>query len=276
MNRILVPVSLSLDNENLLKYASSMARKGAKEIVFLVVRKPWMSGERGAVVDGAYAANVAGKPALVALLRSIEAATSGADASIKVKFGYGSFYSTIVAEAEAQEYNLMLLGAEGKGRWSRYRYRNFTSRLIGATKAPVFVVPPKTRFNEIQHITYAIDLSDYDPNVVTQVKAIAAMFDAKLTIAHVNVESEGAAKEAYVTMLDRMISSTLDYPKVHYRFFDHADPFGGIKKLVNLNDSHLLAMTNRTESSWRDRISPRSMTRKMAKELKLPLLAFKR
>lgn len=276
MERIIVPISLNFDYSNLLKYAESIARKGAKALTFLIVTKKLGVREgEWVLMKDSYTPAVRSQR-LGQLLSLLQRNFGDLNMEAQVKIVNGSFYTETLRELEETTYDLILLGAEGKGKFNRYRYRTLTSRIIGSTKVPVFVVPARTRFNEIQHITYAIDLSDYDPMIVNQVKSIAAMFDAKLTIAHVNVEAEGEAKEAYVTMLDQVISSTLDYPKVYYRFFDHADPFGGIKKLVNLNNSQVLAMTNRTEGSLRERYSPKSMTRKMAKELSLPLLAFKR
>ncbi|MEL7339407.1 MAG: hypothetical protein AAGM67_02895, partial [Bacteroidota bacterium] len=101
-------------------------------------------------------------------------------------------------------------------------------------------------------------------------------FDAKLTIVHINEAPSKAEKEAYRNVLESMISATLDYPKVYYKFFDHADPLGGIRKFIDMNNSNLLAMTNRKKGSWRDRFFPKSLTQQMARELEVPLLAFRK
>ena len=128
---------------------------------------------------------------------------------------------------------------------------------------------------KIDHITYAVDLSEYDPSVIRQVKSIASMFDAKLTIAHVNQEAEGENAE-YIKSLEQTITDTLDYPKVYYKFFDSADILTGIQKLVSSNKSDLIAMTNRHETSWKDYFTGKGLTRKMVKDSTVPLLAFRK
>jgi hypothetical protein len=138
-------------------------------------------------------------------------------------------------------------------------------------------VPRESRYNEIRHITYAVDLTDYDPSIIQQVKHIASLFDAKLTIAHVNTDHAEQDREQYQISLERTITDTLDYPKVFYKFFDHADPFGGIKHFVSLNNSNLLAMINRKAFSWRELFfKPTSLTRKMVQEIRVPILAFRK
>ncbi|MEM7660251.1 MAG: hypothetical protein AAF399_29360, partial [Bacteroidota bacterium] len=148
-------------------------------------------------------------------------------------------------------------------------------RIIGAIRRPIFVVPDQGPFAEIDHITYAVDLTDYDPNVIRQVKLMASVFDAKLSIAHVNAELEENKKESYLRTLERTISDTLDYPKVYYKFFDHSDALSGIQKFVTLNNSQLVAMINRKKFNWRNLFRrDESLTRRMTRNTKVPILAF--
>ncbi|MEO1451170.1 MAG: universal stress protein, partial [Bacteroidota bacterium] len=188
----------------------------------------------------------------------------------------GSLMPSVVAETFRQTYDLILSGAP-KGSLLRRLFNPISlTQLINEAKAPVFLVPAASRFNEIQHITYAVDLTAYDPFVIQQVKEIAGLFDAKLTVAHVNAEATAAQRETYLNSLERTISDTLDYPKVYYKFFDHADPFRGIKKFVDHSNSQMLAMINRSPLSWRELFSAKSMTMRMTQQSRVPILAFRK
>ena len=58
--------------------------------------------------------------------------------------------------------------------------------------------------------SYAVDLADYDAEIVSQVKSIAALFDAKLSIVHVNEVVEETEKVQYRESLEQVIAATLD------------------------------------------------------------------
>ncbi len=280
MKRILVPLNPRSDYQNILDYAESVALRSGAEISVLY------SAGSGAVresknsfshtqpvsdfIEGIRQAKA--RQHLKEVCRRL--LEKNVSFEIKVLNSYGS--TAIVKEINQGEFDLVLMGSHRRPGLFSFMSRPVAIQLISSVKAPVFVVPSRNRFNEIQHITYAVDLSDYDPQIIQQVKSLAGLFDAKLTIAHVNSELEGDAKEQYLSSLEKTITDTLDYPKIYYRFFDHADPLGGIKKLVNLNESSVVAMTSRKKLTARLFSSDRSLTRQMTKELSVPILAFRK
>jgi len=278
MNQILIPLNPRSDFENILNYAESIAlRSGAKLMVLYAGGRRATRGE-GLQYDseqpiGPFMESIR-KHRIRQHIRSIcqRLLEQRVDFSVQLVNRSGS--GEIIRATEQADYDLILMGTHARAGLRGLFQGALASRVIGMVKTPVFVVPSRGRFNEIQHITYAVDLTDYDPNIIKQVKAIATLFDAKLTIAHVNsAEEEQANRERYLNSLEKTITDTLDYPKINYRFFDHADPLAGLKKLINLEDSQVVAMTNRTK---RRRWSNRSLTRKMTRELSVPILAFRK
>ena len=235
MKKILVPLNLRSDYQNVLNYAHSMSEKSEAEVVFFLsgskrsmkkvgTWRPESVEEVKAVVN--LMRNHRLKSNLIPLFSEfIERGTP-----FSIQFKPGNWTQEIVEHSQEGDFDLVIVGTDANNGLRRYMRLSWISRLLGAVKTPMFILPPKSRFNEIQHITYAVDLTDYDASVVNQIKGIASLFDAKLTIAHVNVE-EGELPDQYVTSLDKTISGTLDYPKINYRFFDHADPLSGIKNL---------------------------------------------
>ncbi|MCB0835368.1 MAG: universal stress protein [Bacteroidetes bacterium] len=276
MNNILVPVKLSSDFKNHLRYVASVATKSAAKVTFFYA--------------GAKKLPHYGKPTFqtqeeVELLKQsissqlihdaitwISDTFSAKNIDFQFKFASRNSVSEIIKETNQGNYQMVIMGTHSRSGLFNYFSSHLASRVIAGVKTPVFVVPSKSSFNEIENITYAVDLTDYDPEVIQQVKTIASIFDAKLTIAHVN-ESE-VEKERYVHSLEQTISDTLDYPKVYYKFFDHADPLRGIIKFVNQNNSQLVAMINRKKFSWRSLFRRNSFTLKMTQETSVPILAF--
>jgi nucleotide-binding universal stress UspA family protein len=278
MNQILIPLNPRSDFGNILNYAESVATRAGAKLVILY------AGGRRAVYgdDVQYDSSQPIAPFVESIrktrvrqhIRSICQRLLEKQVNFTIQLVNRSGSGEIIRTAEQSPYDLILMGTHSRPGLRGWFQGALASRVIGSVKAPVFVVPTRGRYNEIQHITYAVDLTDYDPNIIQQVKSIATLFDAKLTIAHVNAtESEEANRERYLNSLEKTITDTLDYPKINYRFFDHADPLAGLKKLINLEDSQVVAMTNRTK---RRRWSNRSLTRKMTRELTVPVLAFRK
>lgn len=280
MKKILVPLNLRSDYQNVLNYAQSLAEKSEAEIVFFLSGSKRSMKKQGTWRIGTIEEVIA----VLDLVRSKQlrnelsplfASLLEAEVGFSLRFEPGNWTNELIEFTQKENFDLMIVGTDATNGFRRYLRLSWISRLLGSIKTPIFILPPKSPFNEIQHITYAVDLTDYDATVVNQIKGIASLLDAKLTIAHVNVE-EGQMHDQYVNTLDKTISSTLDYPKINYRFFDHADPFGGIKNLVHLNNTQVLALINRNKFSWKELFRNKSLTKKMASELEMPVLAFRK
>lgn len=281
MNPILVPLNLYADCENILKFAESVALRSGAKLVF------FHSGSNRILPKLKTDLRLAGdelsnvlpsikSPFIQEFLSEFMEHFISQDIDFEFVFSPKSSIQSLYTEIASHPYEFLMTGTFSAPGIRNFFRGSLAARIIGSVDTPVFVVPESSCFYDIQHITYAVDLTDYDPKVIHQIKTIAAVFDAKLTIAHVNTDIEAEEKEQYLRSLERTISDTIDYPKVYYKFFDHADPFGGIKKFVNLHNSHLLAMINRRKFSWRELFRTKSLTRKMARELSVPVLAFQK
>lgn len=281
MNRILVPVNLRSDFDNILKYATSVGRRSGAEItLFYYGGRRLFKGNGQLEYSSDQPENdllqrVKGKRHKTSLGSIINGLTTEG-INFRIKAVKRRSYSEIIRECDQLAYDMVIMGTDTSTRLGQMLGGSLANRVMGAINAPTFVVPSTSGFNDIQHITYAVDLSDYDPSIVQQVKAIAKLFDAKLSITHVNVETEPQHKEQYLNSLQQTISDTIDYPKVYYKFFDHADPLGGLVKFVDMNNSNLVAMITRKKFSWRDIFGEKSFTRKISQKLSVPVLAFRK
>lgn len=279
MKRILVPVNLRSDYENILGYAASVAvRSNAVLTVFYAGGTRLLKNKTRRVFSSDIPSEEMFReirnPHILAASQQIWESLSARNIQFEFKFATSSSIYEIIRETQESAYELVIMGTHAAPGLRGYFRTALASRLIADVQAPVFIVPAKRDYNEIQHITYAVDLTEYDPQIISQVKAIASMFDAKLTIVHVNSQEPREGNEKYMNSLERTISDTLDYPKVYYKFFDHADPLSGIKKFVDQNNINLLAMINRKKFSWKNFFSNPGFTHKMTRDGSVPILAF--
>ena len=276
MKEILVPVNLRADYENLLAYAKSVAiRTDARITFFYAGTRRLLKGattyEQPESLASFYRRIKQGQ--MRQLIQQLFEEMEHARINFRFHYYLGNSLRGIKRECRTTHYDLLILGTQYTEGWRGYVEGALASKLIGEVNTPVFVVPTRTDFSQIEHITYAIDLAHYDPNIIHQVKSIAGIFDARLTIIHVNMNEE-TGKEQYLDSLEKTISDTIDYPKVYYKFFDHKDIFTGIQNFVQQNNANMVAMTNRKKFSWRGFFSSNSLTRKMTQNLSVPVLAF--
>ena len=278
MKQILVPINLRSDYENLMKYVASVGTKSrAKITLFYAGGKKILKGSGSAVFQQGesfeqFAVEIK-QSRIRQSIGSICQMLINANIDFKFKFVPGRSVNEIVRETRRDNYDLVIMGTHAHKGLRGYLSGALASKVIEEVSTPVFVVPAKSAFNEIEHITYAVDLTDYDPMIIQQVKSIASIFDAKLSITHVNREGENE-REQYLLSLERTIADTIDYPKIYYKFFDHADPMRGLIKFVDLNNSNLIAMINRKKFSWKTIFSQNHMTREVSRRVSVPVLAF--
>lgn len=283
MKQILVALNLRSDYQNILDYACSLASRSQASITLYYAGAKRLFVQGNTLVlspeEGHQKLDERFKPSDVRkTLHGVIDQLQEAQVNFRLKLVAGSAVYGMVREANTSLYDLLIMGSHHTTNLLGYFRGSMANRVMGDVKVPVFVVPAKTPFSGIEHISYAVDLAEYDPEIIRQVREIAALFDAKLSIVHVNEGKQGAEveKSSYRDCLEQTISATLDYPKIYYKFFDHADPFGGILKHLSNSNSNLLAMTNRKSFSWSSIFSSKSLTHKMAKELQVPLLAFRK
>jgi len=276
MNKILVPIHPHDNYTHYLTYASFIAAKTGAELhlCFLGRRgqlKKLASYDFGSDVQSLLDScqHERFRNEITKLSKTLLAQ----NLNYKIKFLKGRSVNEIIRESFRNTYDLIVMGHKEYNGFRSLLNEARVSKVIGQVNIPVFAVPMGQNFKTIEHITYAVDLTDYDPNIIRQVKSIAQIFDARLSITHVNSETE-IEREKYLLTLEKTISDTLDYPKVYYKFFDHVDPLKGILNFMKLNNSNMVAMISRTKFSWRQLLSPRSMTQLMSRKASVPILAF--
>ena len=275
MKNVLVPLSAFSPAQNIIRYTESVSRKSGAGITLLFCcgrRMLYRAGEIRATegIEQIDALIRDGK--LRAYGRELYEKFAANGMNFSMKFVVGSTQYATTREATAGSYDMLIMGIQQKSGWSGYFQLRQLARTMQDLSIPALFIPEQAAYNEIRDVAFAVDLASYDPNIIQQVKTIAALFDAKLTVVHVNQPVE--EKSEYRQRLEQTISDTLDYPKVNYRFFDHADPFGGIMKFVSQNNSQMLALTNRTRFSLSSFFGGKSISQKIAQNLRVPFLTF--
>lgn len=272
MKKIFLPINLHSEYRNVLDYGMSIARRSGARLDIYFADNSWFKS--GQFVFGEDAADNFFKqlaPKDENNVRAVLDLLANQQINYRFVYAHAGALKGIAAQTQAETYDLMVLGTRDKQNKGVIR-GPFVNQVLNKVHLPTFVVPETLPYNDIQHITYAADLADYDEQIISQIIGIAQVFDAKLSLVHVH-NGEAAASADYLQVLEKTVAATLKYPKILYSFLDNTDIFSGIANFVENSNTQLLAMINRKPF---ERSKNASFTERAIKDLGVPLLAFRK
>lgn len=179
---------------------------------------------------------------------------------------------TIRRQTEQNYTNLVIMGSRGASALKRAVLGGTTVSVIDTCKAPVLAIPEKATFKNFKHVVYASDLKNIQKELDTIVP-FARIFDSNIHMIHVT-ESIDKKVEALKKNAETIIRG-MNYPKIDLKFVIDDDVPNAIDRYIKETNAELLT-TFTHELNLFEKLFARSVTRKLAYQGNIPLLAFKR
>lgn len=273
VKRILFPTDFSEKTENALPFLVDMAKKTKSEIVFFnAYRIPQM------ITDLPY-------DAIEEEVKTMEKASLSNLSNIidKVKEQYPEMDTNCVSRAGefaaelkdvVEDYNISLIVMATKGveGIATSIFGTHAATAIESVNCPVIVVPQQTPFSTIKNIAFASEYHESDIETIQFLADIADLFDAKLTV--VNVYAENLILERLRTNeFQDIVKESVKYPMISFKYLKGDDVYATIENYVEENDVDLIAMTTHHRKLF-EKLFQQSITKKMVKHGKTPLMAF--
>jgi nucleotide-binding universal stress UspA family protein len=190
---------------------------------------------------------------------------------IKTKIARGnSFNETVKAEAKKLRSGLIIMGTRGASGLTKYIIGSNTASVIDVSQIPVLVVPEDADFKNFRTIVYATDLKHTEKELKTLIPYLK-QFESVVHLIHVT----SSLKQ--VSQLEKKIDSIVSksgFGNVVVRVMVNKDIDEAIEHYVSSIKADLLT-TFTHEHGFYDKLFDRSITRKLAFQRKMPLLAFK-
>lgn len=171
----------------------------------------------------------------------------------------------------------ILMAAHGHAGLSGLMLGNHSRILIDDIGPPLFIIPPAAKITPIKKIYFAMDFIDPDQDLkfVRMLVVLAASLQAEIFITHVYKDSVNSQDAKSVQKLMLNISCENDYPLIHYKAVENVKEKQGLEWLMVHGDMDLLVMVHHPQGFF-DRLIKGSLTQKLAEELTIPLLIFKK
>jgi nucleotide-binding universal stress UspA family protein len=190
---------------------------------------------------------------------------------IRTKIARGtSFNETVKAEARKLRSGLILMGTRGASGLKKYIVGSNTASVIDISHIPVLVVPEFAEFKNFRTVVHATDLRHTERELKTLIPYVK-QFDSVVHLIHVTSSLKQVAQ--LEKKIDAIVTKT-GFSNVIVRVMVNQDIDEAIEHYVTTTKADLLT-TFTHDHSFYDKLFDRSITRKLAFQSKMPLLAFR-
>jgi nucleotide-binding universal stress UspA family protein len=168
--------------------------------------------------------------------------------------------------------NMVVMGLQGASALKKARLGGTTVSVIDECRAPVLAIPELAKFKNLEHIVYASDLKNVQKELDTIVE-FARIFGSTVHMIHVAPIMDKKLEAAKNTVEE--IIQKVGYDKLDFQFILDDDITTAIDKYIKKTKADLLT-TFTHKLSLEEKLFGRSVTRKLAYQGTIPLLAVKR
>lgn len=276
IHHILVPVDFSACADNAIRFAVAVAlRSGAKIKLFHSVHIPMQTS--GIIVDSMEALEREAQKGLNETAAEIEhwldrEKFPPVEIQTYVRTGFPA--EEIVAAADQDNSELIIMGTHGAGAIEGFLLGSNTATVIKNAKCPVLMVPEVTDYIGFSKLAYATDLQVIDTDTISRLAKFAEIYDAELEIVHVIPPGE-ELNQSQNKAFRAKVKELCTYPKLQFTNYEsiHTTIPAALEHYIEEEKIPLLALLAR-ERGFFANIFHSSVTRKLTIDAKIPLLVF--
>lgn len=236
MNRILVPVDFSDTSDNALLYAVNLANYLSSNIILLHVNAIPVYNNEYNIVSYTVNDSVADSNAALKEKAEILKKDNALIGDVEYFSEVGDFKTVMLSYIADKNIDLVVMGITGHDTAiGKVLFGSNAVSISRESNIPVFIISKNHEYKQIKNIAYA---SEYDTHIteqtgLIQIKNIAAMFGASLSVLHVipdnhlinEVESvtdlfveqklEKTTHKTFILSEDKASTALLDFIKTH-------------------------------------------------------------
>lgn len=181
-----------------------------------------------------------------------------------------SFGDCIMKESRKLRSGLIVMGTRGASGIKKAVLGSNTASLIGVSHIPVLAVPEHVEFNIFRNVIYATDMKNLEGELKILMPYVEK-FESTVHILHI---VEDAAEIERVEEEIQAVIKRSGYKNIVTLVTFDPDIDGAIEQYISVSHANLLTMFTH-EPSFFEKVFDKSVTRKMAFQSRIPLLAFK-
>ncbi|MEN7547451.1 universal stress protein [Rapidithrix thailandica] len=250
MKSILVPIDFSATSINALHYAIAIAKKLRSSItLFNSFQVPITTGINTPPVE--YIETLTEereqdhKNRLQKIIDDLEDPFYE-DQSGKIQFVIqvlqGLATDMIEEVSELEDFDMIIMGTSGASGFNEFLWGSITAHVMDRIHIPMMAIPEKAQFQGFRHLVYATDFQDQDIENIDYLKVFCELFDAELTILHVNKDEKKASLES--KKLHQLEENYWFTPvsQLHFKLIKNKSAEKGLLTFLKENNIDLIAV----------------------------------
>jgi len=276
MKKIIVPTDFSQTAHNAFLYAEALSDRFRNPLKVVNISHPStdsIDGVTAPIMDYLLEVRVKNLEKFVNIKRTVPG-NSPTDVLVETEAIPGFAKTKIVELSEADDTEMIVMGTTGE--------RGVLINLLGSistgvsqhAKCPVWLIPPGAKFEGIRNILYASNFESADDDIVMKAAELAEKFDSMIHFIHVTENNElEDFTETEGKIFDRLFAK--GDPSFPFQMKAvYADSVAeGINDYAKKEDVDLVVIANRQRSFW-ESLTGKSMTKKLALNIKKPVLVY--
>jgi nucleotide-binding universal stress UspA family protein len=181
-----------------------------------------------------------------------------------------SFNKTLKAYVKKNKFDLIVMGTRGASGVTKYVLGSNTVSVLEDSSIPVLAVPGNAEFKTFKNVVYATDLKHFEREVRVMLPYLK-IFDSTMHVFHV-VERIKDAENLEVVV--KKVLKKVDYRKSTVTMDKSKKVDDAIGSFVHTLKADLVIMFTHKRNFY-EKLFNRSLTKEMAFQSNVPLLAFK-
>lgn len=273
MVNIIVPTDFSNLSKIALKYAIKIANRlnGNVTVVHIItITKAIRISMRAKMKGLDENLLIAAEEDLEKLIKTISEQYKSSE-PLKYHVVRGSYFpTTLMKEARRLRSGLVVMGTKGASGITKAVLGSNTASVIGESHIPVLAVPEDAEFKGFRNVVYATDLRNLEKELQVLILYIEKFGS---TIHLIHILPDGSEMQQTELMIEKVLEK-FTYKNIVTLVLVDTDIDAAIDQYVDVSKADILAMFTH-ELSFFEKVFDKSMTRKMAFQSRIPLLAFK-
>ena len=274
MKRIIVPVDFSNVAESAFTFALEIASRYKAELLLFhnfevpVVESQFFPVNYMDVYSSLEMAEFDFFKDKVAELRKIAEGKNLSHVAMSHILTDGDLLYNLKDVIQREKIDFVVMGTSGADNWFENLVGTNTGSLILGVNVPVLTIPENTKFKEIQTVGFTTRFRDKDQIALESVLKFSKTFNSKVKCLYVKTENSDVSEETIDKWRTKFTANNVQF----YIVYDD-DVEGAVNDFLVSQEIDVLAMLTYKRSFFQ-KIFHSSMTKKMAQNLTIPVLAF--
>lgn len=272
MKTILVPIDFSENSENALSYAIMLADKYKAKLIFFHSFYTFHSSGHLSAESESKGAE-AGKLAYTEKLNELYSKyTINPEQEVECLTSSNELLDEIIEIIKNKTVDLVVMGTQGIGHLAGKFLGTNASWIVEYAPCPVIVVPQTQNNYELKHISYASQYLNSDIPTLKTVANLANLFQADLTVVHVNPYETSKEKDTFL-LFELKVLTEIKSPDINFKKLPGANVEETLETYLKQGETDLLVMSAQ-QRNFLDKVFKKSITKALTLHLQAPIMVF--